>query len=78
MMTVKPGDTLSGIAQQQGVSTQSMVKANPQLQNPNLIYAGDKLRMPGGGAPASGQTGPAGGPAPAGQPGGAVDRKSVV
>src|SRR3954462_7001895 len=63
-VSVKPGDTMTGIAQQQGVGVQALINTNPQIKDPNLIYAGQQVRMPGGGAP------PAGGSAPAGQLGG--------
>lgn len=45
--TVKSGDTLSGIAQQQGVSLSQLVSANPQIKNPNLIYPGQQINIPG-------------------------------
>src|SRR5581483_3287784 len=37
---VQKGDTLSGIAQKEGVSLQALIAANPQISNPNLIYPG--------------------------------------
>ena len=40
--TVKDGDTLSGIAAKYGVSLDALIAANPQIKNPNLIYAGTK------------------------------------
>lgn len=45
---VHPGDTLSGIASSNGVSLSSIERANPQLTNPDLIYAGQKINLPGG------------------------------
>ena len=42
--TVKNGDTLTYIAQRYGVMTQDIVKLNG-LENPNLIYVGQKLRI---------------------------------
>ena len=54
--TVKSGDTLSGIAAAYGVSLQSLIDANPQISNPNLIYPGQNINIPGGGS-ASGTTG---------------------
>jgi hypothetical protein len=45
---VQPGDTLSGIAAGHGVSLAAVEAANPQLSNPNLIYAGQRLEIPGG------------------------------
>ena len=44
--TVKDGDTLSGIAAMYGVSLDALIVANPQIKNPNLIYAGDKVTIP--------------------------------
>ena len=43
--TVKPGDTISAIAQSYGVSTLAIVEANG-LQNPNFIVAGQELIIP--------------------------------
>jgi LysM repeat protein len=49
--TVRPGDTLSAIGARFGVSYQSIARANG-LTNPNLIYAGQHLVIPGRGTPA--------------------------
>jgi spore coat assembly protein SafA len=46
--TVRSGDTLSGIAQRNGVSFSSLIAANPQISNPNLIYVGQTVHLPGG------------------------------
>ena len=46
--TVQAGDTLSGIAAQSGVSLSSLEAANPQISNPNMIYAGQQLNVPDG------------------------------
>lgn len=43
--TVQPGETLGVIAQQYGLSVTQLAQAN-QLLNPNLIYAGQVLRIP--------------------------------
>jgi LysM repeat protein len=53
--TVRPGDTLSGIATRHGVSVQSIVRANG-LRNAHAIVAGTKLRIAGsaGAAPSGG------------------------
>lgn len=48
-LTVRPGDTMSGIAASHGVSLAALEAANPQVGNPNLIYAGQALRLPGAG-----------------------------
>lgn len=46
---VKPGETLSGIAAERGVSLDALVRANPQIVNPNLIRPGQVLTLPAGG-----------------------------
>ena len=43
---VKKGDTLWGIARQYGVTLSSLIAANPQIKNPNLIYPGDRVTIP--------------------------------
>jgi LysM repeat protein len=43
--TVRPGDTLAGIAWRFGVNMWAIVRAN-NLRNPNLIYAGQRLYIP--------------------------------
>jgi len=77
--TVRSGDTLSGIAGMHGVSLQSLTAANPQIADPDLIFIGDRVQLPGaqspgtGGAPEGG-TGPVEGPAPSTPaPGGNAD-----
>lgn len=44
--TVKKGDTLWGIAGKLGVGLEELIRANPQIRNPNLIYAGDRVVIP--------------------------------
>jgi resuscitation-promoting factor RpfA len=44
--TVRPGDTLSGLAATRGTNWRQLWKANPQIVNPDLIYAGQKLLLP--------------------------------
>ena len=44
--TVKPGDTLSGIASKYGTTTKALQNLNG-ITNPNLIYAGQKLIVSG-------------------------------
>jgi murein DD-endopeptidase MepM/ murein hydrolase activator NlpD len=46
--TVKPGDTLSKIAQRNGVSLAQLLQANPQVSDPNRIKVGDVLTLPNG------------------------------
>lgn len=43
---VKKGDTLWGIAKQNGVSLAGLIAANPQIKNPNLIYPGGTVKIP--------------------------------
>ena len=43
--TVVSGDTLSDIAQKYGTSLASILKLNPGIKNPNVIYPGQKIRM---------------------------------
>ena len=44
--TVKRGDTLWGIARRCGVTLSSLIAANPQIKNPNLIYPGNEVKLP--------------------------------
>jgi LysM repeat protein len=58
---IRPGDTLSGIAARYHTSVAALMRANPQIHNPNLIYAGQWLKLPGSSdsfepAPAAGGT----------------------
>lgn len=53
---VKAGDTLAKIAARFGVSVQAILNANPSIRNPNVIYIGQRLVIPGG------STTPGGGP----------------
>ena len=41
---IRQGDTLSGIAQRYGTTVNELVRLN-DIQNPNLIYVGEKLRI---------------------------------
>ncbi|MFN6981237.1 MAG: LysM peptidoglycan-binding domain-containing protein [Brevundimonas sp.] len=43
---VKDGDTLSGIAKQHGVSLDSLLSANRQIVNPNVIRPGQTVSLP--------------------------------
>jgi len=45
---VKPGDNLSDIARQHGVSLDALIRANPQISNPNLIRPGEEVTIPTG------------------------------
>ena len=60
--SIVSGDTLSQIAQRVGASVQALQALNPQINNPDLIFAGDSLRISGGpdisGAGGAGPGGP--------------------
>ena len=43
--TVRCGDTLWGIAQSYGLTLGELLELNPQIKNPNLIYAGNEVRI---------------------------------
>ena len=49
--TVRRGDTLSAVARRYGLSLRCLIAANPQIENPNLIYPGQRLRVPLSGCP---------------------------
>lgn len=44
---IRSGDTLSGIAARYHTSVSALMRANPQIRNANLIYAGQRLNIPG-------------------------------
>ena len=44
---VKKGDTLSQIAKSKGVSLKSIMGANPNIKNANLIRPGQNIKIPG-------------------------------
>lgn len=43
---VTSGDTLWGIAQRYGVAMEDLLRVNPGIKNPNLIYAGTEVNIP--------------------------------
>jgi spore coat assembly protein SafA len=45
--TVQKGDTMYLIAQRFGVSLEALIAANPQIKDPNLIFPGDVINIPG-------------------------------
>lgn len=47
---VKSGDTLSEIARDHDVKLRELVEANPQIRDPNRIFTGQQITIPGGGA----------------------------
>lgn len=44
--TIQPGDSLSKIAREHGMSLDVLIKANPQIDNPNLIHPGLVIKIP--------------------------------
>jgi LysM repeat protein len=52
--TVKPGDYLTKIARTCGVSYSDLLKANPWITNPSLLYTGQVLNIPGSATPPAG------------------------
>lgn len=46
---VQRGETLSSISRHYGVPVAAIMRANPQLRNPNRIYAGSWIFIPQGG-----------------------------
>jgi LysM repeat protein len=63
-VTVRPGDTLSGIASQYGVDLGALEAANPQIADFNVINIGDAINVPDGfdpPAPPSNDPAPGGG-----------------
>ena len=42
---VKAGDSLGAIAKVHGVGLDEVIKMNPQIKNPNLIYKGQKIKI---------------------------------
>jgi len=44
--TIQSGETLSGIAAKLKTSVSELMKLNPQIKDPNLIYAGATLNIP--------------------------------
>lgn len=61
--TVRPGETLSGIARQYGTTVQAIATANG-ITNPDRIQVGQRLRIPG--SSTSPTPGPTPGPTPVG------------
>lgn len=58
--TVSDNDTMWLISKKYGVSLTSLIQANPQVANPNVIWSGMKLYIPG----STGSTGSSQTPAP--------------
>ena len=47
-VAVAQGDSLSAIATRHGVSLTELEQANPQITNPNVIFPGEIIHLPGG------------------------------
>jgi LysM domain len=45
-ITIARGDTLSALARKYHTTVANLMKLNPSIKNPNLIYAGNKLKVP--------------------------------
>jgi nucleoid-associated protein YgaU len=45
-IVIARGDTLSGLARKYHTTVAELLKLNPSIKNPNLIYAGHKLTVP--------------------------------
>ena len=43
--TVQGGDTLYWIAKKYGMTLAELIKMNPQLENPDLIYVGQEVKI---------------------------------
>jgi LysM repeat protein len=52
--TVQRGDTMKSIAEECGVSLDSLIKANPQVTDPDHLYAGTHIYIPGAIIPITG------------------------
>lgn len=46
IVTIEPGDSLSLIAKANSSSPQRLFDANTNIENPDLIYPGEKIRIP--------------------------------
>ena len=42
---VQSGEDLGKIARKEGTTVEELIRLNPQIKNPNLIYPGDKIRI---------------------------------
>jgi spore coat assembly protein SafA len=47
LYTVQPGDTMFEIARRFGVSLSDLIAANPQIPDPNRIFPGQRICIPG-------------------------------
>lgn len=44
---IQPGDTIYVIARRFNLSLEALLRANPQLTNPDILYVGENLCIPG-------------------------------
>lgn len=51
---IKSGDTLSKLASERGTTIAELMRINPDITNPNLIYEGKSINLPGGGSASGG------------------------
>lgn len=61
--TIKEGETLWAIARRFHISLDRLIKSNPQIEDPDLIHPGDRIKIPGEEAPPLAEP-PAAPPAP--------------
>lgn len=55
--SIKPGDTLAGVAERFGVSLEDLLAANPGI-NPSTLHEGDNVKLPAGTEPVTPQPSP--------------------
>ncbi|HYH03420.1 MAG TPA: SafA/ExsA family spore coat assembly protein, partial [Bacillota bacterium] len=48
---VVAGDTMYAIANRNGITLDALIRANPQISNPNVIFPGQEICIPTGGGP---------------------------
>jgi LysM repeat protein len=46
MVTIEPGDTLTAIAESKNSTIERIFAANEKIENPDVIYPGDQVRIP--------------------------------
>lgn len=66
--TVRSGDTMWLIAKKFGISLSELIRLNPQIKDPNVIYPGQKINVPQSGAKPPQQPQPPCPPAPPAPP----------
>lgn len=59
-VTIAKGDTLSGLATKHGTTVDALRTANPNIKDPNKIFTGASLNIPGAGGAPQGTTLPSG------------------